>query len=44
MQGLPELSQFHAGLALEPQQTAEVKVTSRPEHPPLQHKFPPMYP
>ena len=26
---LPELSQFHAGLALEPQQTADVKVTAR---------------
>ena len=26
---VPELSQFHAGLALEPQQTADVKVTAR---------------
>ena len=26
--GVPELSQFHAGVALEPQQTADVKVTA----------------
>ena len=28
--GVPQLSQFHAGLALEPQQTADVKIAARP--------------
>ena len=27
--GMPDLTQLHAGLALEPQQTADVKVTAR---------------